>query len=93
MYYRITSYGFDAARRDEFIEFADTLRDELNEISGLELIHTCETGEGEGMIVARYDSEASAAAAQPHIQSILGRMATFLTSSPEIQAGDVIWEM
>ena len=29
MYYRVTTYSFDAARRDEFLALADTFRDEL----------------------------------------------------------------
>ena len=40
MYYRVTTYSFDAARRDEFLEFADSLRDELSAVDGLEAVHT-----------------------------------------------------
>ncbi len=93
MYYRVTTYSFGAARRDEFLEFADSLRDELKAITGLETVHSCEGGEGEGMIVARYDSGAAADEAQPEIQGLLSRMAPFLTSMPKVHAGEVIWEM
>ena len=41
MYYRVTTYGFDASRFDEFLELADSLRDELRYIEGLEMIHRC----------------------------------------------------
>ncbi|MBT3638935.1 MAG: hypothetical protein HN529_01420 [Acidiferrobacteraceae bacterium] len=93
MYYRVTTYGFDAARRDEFLEFADSLRDELSAVDGLEAVHTVEIGEGEGMIIARYTSADGAEEAQPQIQGIMGRMAPFLTSMPQVSAGEVIWEM
>ena len=93
MYYRVTTYGFDAARRDEFLEFADSLRDELSAVDGLEAVHTVEIDEGEGMIIARYTSAGDAEEAQPQIQGIMGRMAPFLTSMPQVSAGEVIWEM
>ena len=93
MYYRVTTYGFDAARFDEFMAMADTFRDELNAIDGLEMVHSCVVDEGQGMIISRYASEAAAQDAQPQIQAILGRMAPFMTSAPEVTAGEVIWEM
>lgn len=93
MYYRVTTYGFDAARFDEFLEIADSIRDELKAIGGLEAVHSCVVDEGEGMIVARYTSEAAAKDAQTQIQSILGRMAPFMTSMPEVKAGEVVFEM
>ena len=93
MYYRVTTYGFDESRFDEFMELADSLRDDLRDIEGLEMIHSCETDGGEGMIIARYDSEESAAAAQPKVREVLGQMASFMTSQPEIKGGNVIWEL
>jgi len=93
MYYRVTTYGFDAARFDEFMAMADTFRDELNAVDGLEMVHSCVVDEGQGMIISRYASEAAAQDAQPQIQAILGRMAPFMTSAPEIKAGEVIWEL
>ncbi len=94
MYFRVTTYGFDESRFDEFLVKADeTLRDALKTIAGLESVHSCRIGEGQGMIVASYDSEASAAAAQPKIQALFGELAEFMTSPPEVKGGDVIWTM
>ena len=45
------------------------------------------------MIVASYDSEASAAAAQSKVQEIFGKMAEYMTSPPKVKGGDVIWTM
>jgi len=94
MYFRVTTYGFDESRFDEFLVKADeTLRDDLKAIAGLESVHSCRVGEGQGMIVASYDSEASAVSAQPRIQEIFGKMAEFMTSPPEAKGGDVVWTM
>ena len=93
MYFRVTTYGFDAARFDEFLALADTFRDELKAIDGLETVHSCVVEECLGMIFSRYASEAAAEAAQPQIQAIMGRMGPFLTSMPEVTAGEVVWEL
>jgi hypothetical protein len=45
------------------------------------------------MIISSWDSAASAEAAQPKIQEILGSMAEYMTSPPEVKGGDVIWTM
>ena len=94
MYLRVTTYGFDENRFDEFLVKADeTLRDNLKAIAGLDSVHSCRIGEGQGMIVASYDSEASALAAQPRIQAIFGEMAEFMTSPPEVKEGNTVWTM
>ena len=94
MYIRVTTYGFDENRFDEFLVKADaTLRDNLKAIAGLESVHSCRIGEGQGMIVASYDSEASAVAAQPRIQAVFGEMAEFMTSPPEVIEGNTVWTM
>ena len=94
MYLRVTTYVFDESRFDEFLVKADaTLRDDLKAIAGLESVHSCRIGEGQGMIVASYDSEESAVSAQPRIQAILGEMAEFMTSPPEVKEGNAIWTM
>ena len=94
MYLRVTTYGVDESRFDEFLVKADeTLRDNLKAIAGLDSVHSCRIGEGQGMIVASYDSEASALAAQPRIQAIFGEMAEFMTSPPEVIEGNTVWTM
>ena len=94
MYVRVTTYGFDESRFDEFLAKADaTLRDDLKTVAGLESVHSCRIGEGQGMIVASYDSESSAVAAQPKIQAIFGEMGEFMPSPPEVKEGNAIWTM
>ena len=94
MYIKVTTYGFDESRLDEALAKMDaTIRGDLKAIPGLESVEECRIDEGQGMIIARYDSEASAMAAQPKIQEIFGEMAEYMTSPPEVKAGDVIWRM
>jgi len=52
-----------------------------------------EVGEGQSVIIARYDSEESAVAATETIQGILGGMAEFMTSPPNRRGGPIMWEM
>ena len=59
---------------------ADSLRHDLKTIGVLEFIHSCEISESEAMIIARYDSEESANAAQPKIREVLGQMTSFMTN-------------
>ena len=94
MYFRVAIFGFDESRFDEGLAKMDaTIRDQLKGIAGLESVHECQIGDGQAMIISRYDSEASAVAAQPIIQEILGEMAEFVTSPPEVKVGNVIWTM
>ena len=94
MYIRVTTYGFDEGRLDEALEKMDTtIRDDLRAIAGLQSVQECRIGDGQGMIISSWDSAASAEAAQPKIQEILGSMAEYMTSPPEVKGGDVIWTM
>ena len=94
MYIRVTTYGFDEDRIDEALEKMDTtIRDDLKAIAGLESVQECRIGDGQGMIISSWDSAASAEAAQSKIQEILGGMAEYMTSPPEVKGGDVIWTM
>ena len=93
MYYRVTIYGFDSSRMEEALEAMNACRDELQTIDGLQVVHDCQISDDEGMVISRWDSEAAAEAAQPQIQAVLGRMAPFMTSMPEVKAGKVVWEL
>ena len=70
MYFRVTTYGFDAARFDEFLALADTFRDELNAIDGLETVHSSIVEEGQGLFISRDASDAVAEDAQPQLRAI-----------------------
>ena len=93
MYYRINTIFFDASRKDEFIAYFDSMGDQIKEIAGLQSINIIETSEGEATGVATYDDQASAEAALPQIQKIMGGMAQFFTAPPELKIGLVMWSM
>ena len=90
MYMRITTMSYDPDREDEFIAIADAARDEMKAIEGLQGIRGIRVADGKLIIVAAYDTEDSAAAAQPRIQSILSQLAGMLTAPPEVQEGPVL---
>ena len=93
MSYRITDINFDPSRRDEFLAFTDSQREKIQAVNGLQMVHVTEVGEGQSVIIARYDSEESAVAATEIIQGILGGMAEFMTAPPNRRGGPIMWEM
>ena len=93
MYYRITTLHFDAARRDEFLAQADSVREEMKGISGIQSVTIVETDEGEAIGVAAYDTHANADAAVPQVQQILGGLSSFFTAPPLQKTGPVMWSM
>jgi len=71
MSYRITDVSFDPSRNDEFYAYADSLRDQLKAVNGLQTVQVIDVDEGQSVIIARYDSEESAVAANETIQEII----------------------
>ena len=93
MYYRMTTFSYDPARESEVIALADSVRDEMKAIGGLQSGCSVRIAEGRSVTVGVYDSAESAAAAQPKVQELLGRMAELLNAPPEVQEGPTIWEL
>jgi len=91
MYYRVTRYNFDSSKYDALMAQTGGVKGELRAISGSAFVHVCRTGNDEGMVIAQYDSQASADAAQQQSLAILGGMARLLTSAHRQQMGKVIW--
>ena len=93
MSYRITDINFNPIRRDAILVFTESQREKIQAVNGLQMVHVTEVGEGQSVIIARYDSEESAVAATETIQGILGGMAEFMTSPPNRRGGPIMWEM
>ena len=93
MYMRITTMSYVPDREGEFMAIADAARDEMKGIEGLQTIRGIRVADGKLIIGAAYDTEASANAAMPQIQGILGKLAAVLNAPPEMQEGPIIWEL
>ena len=93
MSFRVTEINIDPSRRDEYLTFADSQREKIQAVSGIQPVDVFEVAEGQSVIIARYDSEESAVAATETIQGILGGMAEFMTSPPNRRGGPTMWEL
>jgi len=93
MYYRINIISFDASRKDEYLAYFDSVKDRIKAISGLQSLNVIETGEGEAVGVACYDSKESAEEAFPTVKEIMGGMAQFFTGPPELKLGPIMWSL
>ena len=49
--------------------------------------------EGKSVTIGVYDTAESAAAAQPKVGELLGRLADLVNAPPEVQEGPVFWEL
>ena len=90
MYYRITTFTFDADREDEVMAIAHGATEKLTAIAGIQSAVIVRVSPGKTITIASYDTQGSAAAAQPQIQAIVGQLAGLLTAPPEVQEGPVL---
>ena len=93
MSFRVTEINFDSSRREELLGYCDGQRENIRAVNGIETVDVIEVGEGQSVIIARYDSEESAVAATETVQGILGGMAEFMTSPPNRKGGPITWSM
>ncbi len=73
--------------------YADSMRDQMKDIAGIQSIEIVEVDAGEAVGMAKYDSQSSADAAVPTVQQIMGGMAQFFTGPPELKDGPTMWSM
>ncbi len=93
MAYRITEVSHDPAKRDEIFAFMDSKRSEIKSIPGFISMDVIEIDEGKSTAITRYDSEASAAAAESTAQAILGGMKDMMTAPPDRKGGGIVWSL
>ena len=93
MSFRVTEINFDPSRREELLGYCDGQRENIRAVNGIETVDVIEVGEGQSVIIARYDSEESAVAATEAVQEILGGMAEFMTAPPNRKGGPITWSM
>ena len=90
MFYRMTRLHWNADRYDDVVSMAESMRSRIEAIRGLMFAELATTGEGEGMIIAAYQSEADYQAASEEVASILSQLSRLLTSSPHGHEGTVV---
>ena len=73
--------------------YCDGQRENIKAVNGIETVDVIEVGEGQAVIIARYDSEESAVAATETVQEILGGMAEYMTAPPNRKGGPIMWSM
>ncbi len=61
------------------------LKSQIKAIAGVVDIYNAWRPDGQGVTVAIYESQAAAEAASPHIQSIWGGLAQYLTGAPQTE--------
>lgn len=87
MFYRFTRIHFEDNRYGELLDWAETVRGDVESIEGFEFADICRSGEGEGMIIAAYRSEADFDAASEIAAAVMGGIAPYLTAPPHTHAG------
>lgn len=90
MYYRMTRLHWSEDRFDDVLSLSESMRDRVEAIRGLLFAELATTGEGEGMIIAAYQSEADYQAASEEVASIFGELGRLLTSTPHGHEGTVV---
>ena len=90
MYYRMTRLHWSEDHYNDVMSLAESMRDRVEAIGGLMFAELAKTGEGEGMIIAAYQSEADYQAASGEVASILGELTRLLTSTPHGHEGTVV---
>ncbi len=93
MHYRMTTFSYDPAREGEVIALAESIRDQMRAIDGLQSACSVRIAEGKSVTIGVYDNAESATAAQPKVGELLGRLAEILNAPPEVQEGPVFWEL
>ena len=93
MSFRVTDINFDPSRREELLAYCDGQRENIKAVNGIETVDVIEVGEGQAVIIARYDSEESAVSATETVQEILGGMAEYMTAPPNRKGGPIMWSM
>ena len=93
MHHRMTTFSYDPAREGEIIALADSISAEMRAIDGLQSACSVRIAEGKSITIGVYDTAESAAAAQPKVGELLGRLADIVNAPPEVQECPVFWEL
>lgn len=83
MYARVTQYRIDPSREAEVVAKLDALSARIKGVPGIVSAHSSwRSGDGQGVTMAIYESEAAAEAAADVVKSIWSELAPFMTAPP-----------
>lgn len=89
MFYRMTRLHWEESRRGDVAASAESLREKMESIAGLQFAELAETGPGEGMIIAAYD-DGSDHKASAEVTLIEESLFHLLTAKPHGHEGTVV---
>ena len=92
MYYRLTTTKFNPANRKTVLDFADSVREELNQFDGLHYARTIEVAEGHHVTIQCYESEEASEKTMPRVLEDMSKGNHLFNESPSRISGDVVWE-
>ena len=88
MYARVTTITGKSDRMSDMVAQIPELKPKLQAIAGITANHVVWRDDGQCVVLAIYDSKASADAAEPIIQGIFAGMADLMAAPPKIEAYD-----
>lgn len=85
MYARVTSYQADPSRLDAMASKLEELKLKVKALTGILDVYSLWREDGQGVIMAIYNSQEEAESAMPEIQAFWSELDDFLTSSPQTE--------
>ena len=93
MYYRLTTAKFNPSNRKAVLNFADSVREEMNKFEGLHYARTIEVADGHHVTIQCYESEEASEKAMPRVLEVMSKGAHLFSEPPSRIAGDIVWEI
>ena len=82
MYARVTTFKSDPSKIDEMNDIRDSIKGQLANVAGLSVAYVAWNDDGGGSVMAVYESQDAAEAAQDQVASLWGQMSEVLTEPP-----------
>ena len=88
MYARVTTYQIDPVRIAEMQAKLVEVKPQVKALGGVVNTYTAWRADGQGVVMAVFESKAAAEAAADKIQAIWGGLASLLKGPPKVEAFD-----
>ena len=91
MYCRVTEIAFDHTKKTEIISMLESSRESMMALPGIQSVCTIETGEGQIISFAVYDTQENFNAAAAEVGRIMGDFAAYFTAPPVGREGPTMF--